>query len=521
MPAPLFTSNPAEYVRLEGVYVTERNPPGFVKGVSLNTVGVFGQTTRGPVDTPVEITSEARFLEVFGGRDYGNGGTLINQIWRDMLNKPFGKMVVVRAAATAAATASLTCEEGVDGAGTAVLKVDASSKGAWGNEVWIRVDDATNGDSDYFNLMVKLNGETREYANLCIKTAADDNLAEVIGDDYGTWIVASKVADGRPATFSTITETDWESKDDADNYMALGTTLTLYTSTAGTEGTIASSDYTGTDRALDQIENYKGVSIVFCSEDDGTIGPAVNTAMVTASAASSDRVFIAWSCDHTDNVSDAITYAGTLNAEANDRMIDTFNSPYTLDPETGLLIQVPPNAWMASILSQTEVDDHPGEDATKEFTAGIARLTYDSIAREDYVSLREAGICALERDEGFVFVSGVVMDLTPGKTEITRRRSADKLQLSAAKRLKAYVKKRGTETNRRGMTGEIIDFSEQYKKKERIVEEYVVDNESQNTAVSRAQGLEYILWRVKLIGHMLHVVLLTEIGTGVTIEASA
>ena len=36
--------------------------------------------------------------------------------------------------------------------------------------------------------------------------------------------------------------------------------------------------------------------------------------------------------------------------------------------------------------------------------------------------------------------------------------------------------------------------------------------------VERAQGLEFILWRVKLIGHMLHIVLKTEIGTGVTIE---
>lgn len=519
MPAPLFTSNPAEYVRLEGLYVTERNPPGFVQGVSLNTVGVFGQTTRGPVDTPVEITSEARFLEVFGGRDYGNGGTLINQVWRDMLNKPFGKMVVVRAAASAAAVASLNCEEGIDGSGTEVLKVSASSKGAWGNQVYVRVDNATNGNADYFNLMVKLNGATRKYEDLCIKTASDDNLAEVIGDDYGNWIVATKLADGRPATFSTITETDWESKDDSDDYMALGTTLTLYTSVAGTEGTIAASDYTSSNRALDQIKNYKGVSIVFSAESDGTIGPSVNTAMVTAAAAASDRVFLCWTCDHSDSVSDATTYFDGLSAGANDRMIATFNSPYTLDTETGLLIQVPPTAWMASILSQTEVDDHPGSEDTKQFTAGISKLTYDSIAREDYVTLKEHGICALERDDGFVFVSGVVMGLVSGKTEITRRRSADKLQMSAAKRLKAYVKQRNTETNRRAMSGEIIDFSEDYKLKERIVEDYVIDQESQNTDSSRAQGLEYILWRVKLISHMLHVVLLTEIGTGVTIEA--
>jgi hypothetical protein len=519
LPAPLFTTNPAEYVRLEGLYVTERNPPGFIQGVSLNTVGVFGQTTRGPVDTPVEITSEARFKEVFGGRDYGNGGTLINHVWRDMLNKPFGKMVVVRALAAAAAKASFTFEEGVDGTGTAVVKVEASSAGAWGNEIWARIDDATDADANHFNLVVKLNGETREYQNLNIKTASDDNLAEVIGDDYGTWITATKVASGRPATSSTITEVNFVAAKDSDNFINLGVTLAAYTTVLGTQGVIAAADYTGTDRALSQIKAYKGVSVVWCAEDDETIAQAVNTAVNTAAAASSDRLFIIWSGDHTDTVAAADSYFDGVDAGTNDRLVKTYNSPYTLDPEIGTLIQVPPSSWMASILSQTEADDHPGAESTKAYTAGISKLTRDSLTREDYVTLREAGICGLERDSGFTFVSGVVSDLTAGKTEITRRRMADKLQLSAADRLKYFVKQRNTETIRAIMSGEIVDFSEQYKLAERIVEDYELDQESQNTATSRAQGLEYILWRVKLIGHILHLVLLTEIGTGVTIEA--
>lgn len=518
-PAPLATSNPADYQRLEGVYITERNPPGFIRGVSLNTVGIFGQTTRGPVDTPVEITSESRFLEVFGGRDYGNGGALINHVWRDLLNKKFGKMFIVRALATAAVAASFTFEEGVDGSGTAVLKVEASSAGLWGNEVWARIDDATDADPDHFNLVVKLNGAVVTYENLNIKTTADDNLLEVVGDDDGNWVVVTKVADGRPATSSTITEVGFVAAKDSDDFIDLGVTLSEYTTVAGTEGTIASSDYTGTDRALAQLAAYKGVPIVFCSEDDETISQAVNTAMVTAAAASSDRLFLCWSGDHDDSKVDAETYFDSLNAAANDRMVACFNSPYTLDPEIGTLIQVPPQSWKASILSQTEADDHPGEEATKQWTAGISKLTLDSLNWEDYASLREHGICALERDEGFLFVSGVVMDLTPGKTEITRRRSADKIQLSAARRLKHYVKKRNTETTRRVMGGELTDFLEQYKARERIVEGYVVDQQSPNTPASRAQGEEYILTRVRLIGHILHLILLTEIGTGVTVEA--
>ena len=121
MPAPLHTSNPAEFLRLEGLYIFEQNPPGFVRGASLGTVGVFGPTTKGPVDTPVLITSETRFLEVFGGRDFGGGGALVNKTWRSLLNKPFGSLFVVRAAAAGAVLASFSQDDAADGTGTEIV----------------------------------------------------------------------------------------------------------------------------------------------------------------------------------------------------------------------------------------------------------------------------------------------------------------------------------------------------------------------------------------------------------------
>lgn len=515
MPAPLFTSNPAEFTRLEGLYIYEQDPPGFVRGVSLGAVGVFGPCTRGPVDSPTLITSEARFLEVFGGRDFGSGGVLINKVWRSLLNKPFGRLYVVRTLAAAAVAASFTEEDTAGGGGAAIIRIDASSRGAWGNQVKFKVTNATNGVSTSFNLTIKYLGATVVYENLSVN-AADDNLATVIGDDLANNVVVTKLASGRPLNTASGTGAYLAALDSA-GFMNLGTTVASYVSVAGTEGTIAASDYTGTNRSIDQIKEFKGLGMVYSAEDTEALVTTINTAMITAAAASSDRLFLIWSGDHTDTDVQATTYFNTLTD--NDRTINCFNSPYTLDTDTGVLIQTPPVEWVASTLSQIDVDINAGEEATKKFTSGISRLTYESLTREQYALLSESGICAYEKDEGFVIVSAITASLTPGREQITRRRSADFLQLSAAGRLKFFVKKKNLPATRRIMGGEIIAFSDTLQKQGRIVESFEVDQESVNTAAQRAQGLEFILWRVRLIGHMLYLVLKTEIGTGVTIEA--
>ena len=68
------------------------------------------------------------------------------------------------------------------------------------------------------------------------------------------------------------------------------------------------------------------------------------------------------------------------------------------------------------------------------------------------------------------------------------------------------------------MAGELVAFSADLKDQSRIVEDFEVDSESVNTPNQRAQGEEHLLWRVRLIGHILALVLETEIATGTLIE---
>lgn len=504
MPAPLFTTNDADIVALEGLYIKERNPPASVVEASLNTVGVFGKTMKGPVGKAVKISSEARFLEVYGG-GYLNG-VRVNDVWTSMLNKGMSSLVVSRVAAAAAVAASFTLETLANGSGTTVARVDATSVGTWGNSVKIAVVNATDSDALKWDLITKdtLTGKTTRYPNLNTQ-AGQNNLATVIVADDGNLVVLTKLGDGRPINTSGIAGAD------ADGFISLGQTIASFTSVAGTDGSVADSDYiTG----LSFLSNEPGIACIFAAEFQSS---ALKDAMEVAANASSDRVFVIGANSESVAVAAAITDVANYRT---DRIVYAYKHAYTIDPVLGAEILTHPASWMACLFANTDVDIHVGEEDTKRFLAGITRLHGAALARADYVSLRAAGISALEIDLGSpVFVSGVTTSVVPGKTEISRRRMADFLQLSLAQSLRFTVKKKNTASRRVANVGMINAFLGDLRNAERVVEDFKTDGEILNTPTQRSQGIEKILVRVKLIGHMLHVVLETEIGTGVVITA--
>ncbi len=505
-----FNTNPAEWTRAEGLYISERKSPGLIQGVNLSLPAIAGQCVRGP-STPQKITSVARFLEVYGGRDVANDETfpLYGEVWRAATNKPMGALVVRRVVASDAVTAFISLETVADGTGTAVLKVSASSAGTWpnGSRLKCKVEAPTDGVSGKFNLRVSYLGQEVVYENLDIRSTTD-NLLAVVGEDEANWVVLTKLAAGTPVTAGMAGL-------DSGGFIDVGETVSGFGNAAGTDGTLAASDYVA---GLTDINGFKGVGITLVSEASPTMA-TLHAAIVTQAANLSDRVQLTWAGTHGNAVATEVTAKGTAITTASDRIIWCFNSAKMLDPSTGLKIDAAPHHWMAAILAQTDVDVHPGCDDTKKLNAGITQLRNESLSRPDIIALREAGICALERDDdGFAFHSGVCTDNTAtNSSEITTRRQRDFLQLSAATRLKSYVKVQSTVTRRRAMTSELDAFCGELQDAERIVEEFeVLDNVT--TDAQAAQGLRKILWRVRLIGHLLFIVLETEIDTGVTIS---
>lgn len=508
MTTPLFITDDSQ-ITVEGVYIKETDPPASVAGVSLNGVAVFGTTLKGPIGKAVEITSESRFLQVFGGGWLN--GAIVSNVWKSLVNKSFSKLVIARVAAAAAVKASFTTETAAAGGGTAIMRIDASSVGAWGNYLKFKVAAATNAVATSFNLIIKdtITGNTVTYENLSCN-GTDDNLAVTVGTDDGRLVDLVKLANGRPVNNAAGVDGA-----DSDGFTFLGQTVAAFTSVAGADGTVAETDYYGTNKGLDLVKAYVGTgapAIVFCAE---FYHANLLTQMRTAALASSDRLFLCGPATDATTVSTAATEAQTA---VSDRIVYTFNHPYTFEPVNGTEILTRPESWMATVLANTDVDIHPGEEDTKRYLAGISRLSQASLSRADYTALKAAGICALEVDLGNpVFVSGEVTSRVAGKTQITRRRMADFLQLSGANALRYHVKKKNTVERRRAINATLKGWLQTLQGNSRIVESFVIDGEILNNETDRANGIERILMRVKLIGHMLFIVLQTEIGTGVTI----
>jgi hypothetical protein len=99
---------------------------------------------------------------------------------------------------------------------------------------------------------------------------------------------------------------------------------------------------------------------------------------------------------------------------------------------------------------------------------------------------------------------------------------ADFIQLSIANTLKFSVKKKNTAQRRKANAAMIKAFLNDLKNSDRVVEDFAdPDTEKLNTPANRALGIEKILIRVRLLGHMLHLVLETEIGTAVSVTEVA
>jgi len=516
MPEPLVTTNPAEYTLLEGVYISPKDPPPFVQEVGFAAVGIFGTCLKGPVNKPITIRSPREFKNIFGLDRHDAGGVAINsEVWKALMNKKFGTLVVTRVAAAAAVKASFTLEDTAGGAGAAICRIDASAVGLYGNDVYWKVEAASDGNANHWNLRIKYKGEEFLYENIDTSATGNDNTLTIIGTGDARNIDLVKIADGRP--FTSVASSDGA---DADGYTALGQTVAGFTSVAGADGTIAASDYTASGGPLLQTASYKGVGVMFCGNEDGTITAAVNAIMKTSAALSPDRLFLIHEGELTGSAVTVSAVATDVASFRDGRVVYCHNSPYTVDPQTATEVITSPVSWMACILSNTDVDIHPGEEDTIPLLAGISRLDQPALEREDYKTLKAAGICSLERNEegSHLFVSGVVTLLTKGKTEITYRRMRDFIQLSAAKYGRPFVKKRGTQANQDQLEGGLQAWLEGLQKRGRVVDSYSVDLEDVNDDDTEAQGLEYVALDVKLINHWLHIVFLTDIGTGTIIE---
>jgi phage tail sheath protein FI len=196
----------ATHAGYPGVYVEEL--PSSVRTVASVTTSVtafVGHTRRGPLNTPVRITSFADFERRFGGltsqspvsyavhQFFGNGGTVA---------------VVVRVAKAGTGKAACVTLDSTEGHSECpVLEVHAKEPGGWGSGLRLAVDYDTRHPEETFNLHVlDARGTAREtFSGLSMDASHGRFVETVVGSGSGL-IRVKVVGEGRPDPSGTVSK---------------------------------------------------------------------------------------------------------------------------------------------------------------------------------------------------------------------------------------------------------------------------------------------------------------------------
>lgn len=521
MPSIRFQPSTTDSFGAPGVYVKQLAVPAPLRGVFLGTTGFVGKCVKGPVNKLVRCDSYQRFIDVFGGRDYGvNGGAVVGDVWWALQCKQWGTFYVVRAAAAAAVAASFDAETAAGGGGTAVLHIVARSVGAWGNNVAWKVLAASNGVATSFNLAIQDRNSGRNYLheNLSIN-GSDDNLAATVGGDDATPIVLTKLASGRPVNNAANTDGA-----DANGYTLLGQTVAAFTSVAGSDGAIADTDYTAAGGPMETLHGARGI-------DYKAVAGRSNTAIKTKVYALAPTANLsAWGICPDDSTVTDTTWETEVATYRDRHIFPVFNHPTYVDPVTGAQAVGEPHIHLGSVLSQTLPDVHPGVSDTAPLNTGIVSLAF-SLTDAQRDALDAAGSTFLNQDldenNNFVwlFGNGRTADLTVNNSQIDGERSKNYLISGLAQRMRGDQNKPNTATARAKRKGAFSGWLTELAEAERFVQKdsngnpsfLILNNDEVNTPADWAAGIQRDLVQIQLIPKNLYLQLQVEAGTDVTI----
>lgn len=119
------TNDPTQFDDIDGIIVDEQAPPPSIVGVSANTAILVGQFQRGSKELSLPLGSIGEFYEKYGKSSMSGN--------KQLVNKKFGRLKLIRVVASDAVKASLTVD--------AKLKFDAKYEGAYGNNIKVTVSD--------------------------------------------------------------------------------------------------------------------------------------------------------------------------------------------------------------------------------------------------------------------------------------------------------------------------------------------------------------------------------------------
>jgi hypothetical protein len=190
------------------------------------------------------------------------------------------------------------------------------------------------------------------------------------------------------------------------------------------------------------------------------------------------------------------------------------------------------DAWVASLLSQLNPEENPGQETT--FLAGITGIEsgnadVQTMDETDYRAFKAAGIAALRISDGVAFIQSGKTSVDPavnsGKQNVARRRMADYIEDSLAQLLLPYSKKLAKKTRRALVLSTIQTFLDGLTGKDdenlQRIHSYLPLDTKANTLTTLATGLFRVKTKVRTLSSLDVIVLDCEVGENVvTVEAA-
>lgn len=418
-----FVSSIGEAQQLPGVYVMEVDPPPPTQAPGLDWVGFVGAFAWGP-EGPTVVGSTQEYLDTFapGGQGYSSTG------YRALARTVQARLKIVRAIASDAAAASMILQTATP---VNIWTVAAKYKGALGGSITLVISAADDGVSSHFNATVTLGTEVEVYRN----------LSAITGRISTPDITASKIL----GTFAAVSANAGASTRPVNGTYVLGVTSTNTTSrVAGSDGTMASTDYIGTTGAGDHgIARFEGDPdvTVMCVDDCGSsLRVAVNTALVAhGEAEGRSNIFINGDSGLTPAtaMTDIATNASAYRSE---RATYLANWCWVRNP-SGVLELNPPSAFVAGAVAHMprHLGTHWKDDRNTRYFRGIASLEWNA-SRANMILMRNVGVEVLvpTQNGSFSPKCGITTSLVAGKTTVARRRLADFIARAAVATQQTY-----------------------------------------------------------------------------------
>jgi hypothetical protein len=474
------STNPLDWSALDGVYIDDVAPPPNVVGVAVNVAIIVGQFERGAPG--IQSVGSVKALYQLYGTNLAFTGLA------DLQNKQFGSLKVVRVvAASGAANGVLAC------ASSTVTRITFTAlwTGAYGNLITVKIQAGSTSGSKY--------------------TIHDGNPGAVWPDEVYDNVVISAVG----ATFAAsnlVTATV--------NSSALEPATQAATALAsGSDGSIADGDYQ--TAIINQCQSA-GVGNVLWTDKYDT---AIKGYLLASMAATTDKMCILAGAAG-DSVATAVTDVASYR-DTQGRLI--YGWPYVYTAINGVNTVVSPAGFYASLLSQIAPNIDPAESQNAQYLSGIASLDLASQPqRSDYISLLNAGICALEVDSyfGIKIKSGVVTQIANSSLiMIFRRRMADYIIQSLAIFMDNYQNGVNSLKNRDNAKVAITTFNTKLESTGLVPTDAevssgnasIIDTTSLNDDAAIAAGFFYIIYKRRIYSSMRFIVLQTQIGTSVVV----